>query len=256
MKLRKQGSPKSSHTAKANSTALVIGIQLLTLGCTTTASLAQTTESNESKQATKSGAMLRCSSLPVASFNQAQLQSKHSLLRNSGLPTASFDQAELLNGRALPLNATAMSTPGNMLQSIIDKKTGMDVTNRAETPQQSQGARNDGALTANGATASADSAVQLDENGVIVIDNDKPAQVEETITYKELETDDGKTIVKIGARFPVMLSSEVSSRTAKKGDPIEARLIYDLKIRRSSRSKKRCYCLGPRKLLPQRKNRR
>jgi hypothetical protein len=36
--------------------------------------------------------------------------------------------------------------------------------------------------------------------------------------------------VKAGARFPIVVTSEITSRTAKVGDPVQARLKYDLKI--------------------------
>ncbi|CAN5471659.1 hypothetical protein BH10CYA1_BH10CYA1_49730 [soil metagenome] len=67
-------------------------------------------------------------------------------------------------------------------------------------------------------------------NEPIVIDNDEAVEVESTIKYEELPTDEGKTHVKTGAKFPVVISSEITTKTSKKGDPVEARLKYDLKI--------------------------
>ncbi len=67
-------------------------------------------------------------------------------------------------------------------------------------------------------------------NEPIVIDNDEAVEVESTIKYEELPTDEGKTRVKTGAKFPVVISSEITTKTAKKGDAIEARLKYDLKM--------------------------
>ncbi len=67
-------------------------------------------------------------------------------------------------------------------------------------------------------------------NEPIVIDNDEVVEVESTIKYEELATDEGKTRVKTGAKFPVVISSEITTKTSKKGDPVEARLKYDLKI--------------------------
>jgi hypothetical protein len=64
----------------------------------------------------------------------------------------------------------------------------------------------------------------------IVIDNDEAVQMESTIKYEELPTDEGKTRVKTGAKFPVVISSQITTKTAKKGDAVEARLKYDLKI--------------------------
>jgi hypothetical protein len=68
-------------------------------------------------------------------------------------------------------------------------------------------------------------------NEPIVVDNDQAKETEETIKYRELPTDDGGTKVLIGATFPVVLCSQITSKTAKVGDPIEAHLKYDLKVR-------------------------
>lgn len=72
--------------------------------------------------------------------------------------------------------------------------------------------------------------VQSQTEGVVVVDNDEAEEVEETIKQEEIATDEGKTRAKAGARFPVVISSQISSKTAKKGEPITARLKYDLKI--------------------------
>jgi hypothetical protein len=67
-------------------------------------------------------------------------------------------------------------------------------------------------------------------NGAIVIDDDEALETKQTIQYRELPTDEGKTKVLVGAQFPVVMSSQISSKTAKQGDVIEARLKYDLQI--------------------------
>ncbi len=67
-------------------------------------------------------------------------------------------------------------------------------------------------------------------DSAITVDNDEEIEAKATIEYKELPTDDGKTKIISGARFPVVISSQINSKTAKKGDPLEARLKYDLKI--------------------------
>lgn len=64
---------------------------------------------------------------------------------------------------------------------------------------------------------------------VIVIDNDEAVETE-TIPYEELPTDDGKTKIVSGAQFPVVMSSQLNSKNNKKGDTLQARLKYDLKI--------------------------
>jgi len=68
------------------------------------------------------------------------------------------------------------------------------------------------------------------EGTVLVVDCDEKAAVQEETKYQNLETDEAKTHIKVGARFPIVVSSQLSSKTAKKGDPVEARLKYDLKI--------------------------
>lgn len=69
-----------------------------------------------------------------------------------------------------------------------------------------------------------------DEEGVITIDSDESEEVQSTIVYEELPTDEGKTHIKAGAQFPVAMVSQLSSKTAKIGDNIQARLKYDIKI--------------------------
>lgn len=66
--------------------------------------------------------------------------------------------------------------------------------------------------------------------GPIIIDNDEEVETQETIKYEEMPTDDGKTVIKAGARFPVVMQSELNSKTTKKGDPFQARVKYEVKI--------------------------
>ncbi len=68
------------------------------------------------------------------------------------------------------------------------------------------------------------------EEEPLVIDSDELVEVKATISYKDLPTDSGKTKILTGAQFPVVVCSQINSKTAKKGDPFEARLKYDLKI--------------------------
>lgn len=64
----------------------------------------------------------------------------------------------------------------------------------------------------------------------VIVDSDEQEEVEETLKYEDLPTDEGKTKVKAGAKFPIVITSQVSSKTAKKGDPFQGRLKFDLKI--------------------------
>ena len=63
-----------------------------------------------------------------------------------------------------------------------------------------------------------------------VLDNDEAAKPETSIQDRELTTDEQKTKVKSGSRFAIVLGSQISSKTAKKGEPLQAQLKYDLKI--------------------------
>ncbi len=75
------------------------------------------------------------------------------------------------------------------------------------------------------------SKVQAIDEGVIVIDNDEAQEVQETLKCEELPvTEGGASHAKAGARFPVVLASQITSKTAKVGDPLKAHLKFDLKI--------------------------
>lgn len=69
-------------------------------------------------------------------------------------------------------------------------------------------------------------------NGPIVIDNDEEGalEVNETAQWQEIPDEQGKTRVTTGARFPISIMSEISSKSARSGDPIQARTKVDLKI--------------------------
>jgi hypothetical protein len=67
----------------------------------------------------------------------------------------------------------------------------------------------------------------------IVIDNDDEraaALVEESYKWEEVPDEPGKTKMVTGAKFPVRVVSEISSKTAKVGDPVEGQTRVDLKI--------------------------
>jgi hypothetical protein len=63
----------------------------------------------------------------------------------------------------------------------------------------------------------------------IVIDSDEIIETNSGAS-EQLPTDPDKTRVIVGARFPVVLSSQINSKTAQAGDLIEARLKNDLLI--------------------------
>lgn len=71
-----------------------------------------------------------------------------------------------------------------------------------------------------------------EDQDVIVIDNDLETEVavEEEYKWEQIADSPDKTKIAAGARFPVCVISSISSKTAKKGDPVEARLMTDIKI--------------------------
>ena len=71
-----------------------------------------------------------------------------------------------------------------------------------------------------------------EDQEVIVIDNDLETEVavEEEYKWEQIADSPDKTKIAAGARFPVCVISSISSKTAKKGDPVEARLMTDIKI--------------------------
>lgn len=73
--------------------------------------------------------------------------------------------------------------------------------------------------------------IQAPKDDALIIDNDEAQEVQQTLKEEVLPlTADGKAHAKAGARFPVVLASELNSKTAKQGDLIKARLKFDLKI--------------------------
>lgn len=68
-------------------------------------------------------------------------------------------------------------------------------------------------------------ALVVREDGVLVVDNDYDVlQGEEKPRWEEIKDEPGKTVIKSGARFAVGVVSQLSSKTCKIGDPVEARL--------------------------------
>lgn len=70
----------------------------------------------------------------------------------------------------------------------------------------------------------------IEEGGVIVIDNDGEVPQKAEYVWKEIQDADGKTKIESGATFPITMMSALSSKTAKVGQPIEARLNVDINI--------------------------
>ncbi len=67
--------------------------------------------------------------------------------------------------------------------------------------------------------------------GPIIIDNDLEKEITVTeYVWKEIPDSDGKMHIDAGGRFPVTVVTSHTSKTAKVGDPVEARLKVDIKI--------------------------
>ncbi len=68
-------------------------------------------------------------------------------------------------------------------------------------------------------------------DGPIIIDNDLEKEITVTeYVWKEIPDSDGKLHIDAGGRFPVTVITSHTSKTAKVGDPVEARLKVDIKI--------------------------
>lgn len=68
-------------------------------------------------------------------------------------------------------------------------------------------------------------ALVVREDGVLIVDNDYDVlQEQEKPRWEEIKDEPGKTSIKSGARFAVGVVSQLTSKTCKVGDPVEARL--------------------------------
>lgn len=139
-----------------------------------------------------------------------------------------------------------------------DASTAAPVAEAAGTPEES--VNNESgvpiAFGLGGTLKDLEAAAKLSPDGIIVVDNDEAVEQNDHLQYEEMPLDDGKQNIKIGARFPVVISSALNSKTAKKGDRFEARLKYDLKIGDKLIAKKGSivrghldYCLKARTIL-------
>ncbi len=78
--------------------------------------------------------------------------------------------------------------------------------------------------------AAAESNSSEEASAVIVIDNDADVPQKAEVVWKEIQDEVGKTKIVSGATFPITMMSSLSSKTAKVGQPIEARLNVDITI--------------------------
>ncbi len=143
----------------------------------------------------------------------------------SGTPSEAIKSADAANSDA------AASADATKAAVDSDASTAAPITEATEVIEESKD--KDGASIAfglPGTLSDLEEAAKLSPDGIIVVDNDEAIEQNDHLQYEEMPLDEGKTKVKIGARFPVVISSGINSKTSKKGDRIEARLKYDLKI--------------------------
>jgi hypothetical protein len=76
-----------------------------------------------------------------------------------------------------------------------------------------------------------DTPIGLVTDGPIIIDNDLEKEMAVTeFIWKEIPDSEGKMHIDAGGRFPVIVITSHTSKTANVGDPVEARLKVDIKI--------------------------
>ena len=131
-------------------------------------------------------------------------------------------------------SANATQTAGSAESAAITRSTA--ITESATATQNTAAAETAAAEKTPPASAEAPRAVAMlvpetsSATNTIIIDNDEAVEQEATIKFEALPTDDGKTKAVAGAKFPIVIVSELSSKSAKVGDSIQGRLKYDLKI--------------------------
>lgn len=82
-------------------------------------------------------------------------------------------------------------------------------------------------------TSSSAVAAQDSPSEIMVVDNDEfkaAADAAAEITFKEMADSPDKTFIAAGSKFPVYMSSTITSKSAKVGDPVQGRTKVDIKI--------------------------
>jgi hypothetical protein len=171
--------------------------------------------------------------------------------------TSTADTAEVKTEASAPAVADQAATA--VAPPVDGDASTAAVADAAETIEDNNGDKHDGASIAFGLPGTLndlEAASKLTPDGIIVVDNDEAIEQNDHLQYEDMPLDEGKSKIKIGARFPVVISSAINSKTAKKGDRVEARLKYDLKIGDKLIAKKGSvvrghlnYCLKARTIL-------
>jgi hypothetical protein len=148
-----------------------------------------------------------------------------------GMAWAADDNGNVpLQNSSLPLPYLHMDNAASeaLVNGSKEHDTSFDTANRPIL-NEFLGKTENAAIGSN-AIASMFHADFLDGQGPIIIDNDEVQEAVQTIKYEEMPLADGGKKVKAGARFPVVVATEMNSKDAKEGDAFQARLKYDLKI--------------------------
>jgi hypothetical protein len=202
------------------------------------------TKSTESKVAETKAVETKASSQAETksdlSWSEPEALSSESSKAETATTSGAKTEPASTSGAELTASAPSASSPevSSASQAATAAETAVEKTKAAATEETSKSSNftvgNSGRITvASQVLALPPGSVlsrtpQLSETQIV--DSDEKEEVEETIKYEDLPTDEGKTKVKAGAKFPVVMSAQLTSKTAKKGDPFQARLKYELKI--------------------------
>lgn len=148
----------------------------------------------------------------VAAQNQFDSHRSGSLAE---LPVGAIQQQETVDAVGMTVIPSPMPAPGAGVTPY-------------ESPQTAQPMP-----IVNPLTAGRNDQEAPEHNGIIVVDTDQfdpPPSTQKAPVWKELADSPDKSIMTRGTEFPVSSISSLTSKTAKVGDPIEARLKVDLKI--------------------------
>lgn len=178
----------------------------------------------------------------MAVIDQAEANSKIAIPPNLNLSTtenASIPKAALVPEAPQILETAEVKEIFSTPKTVVNDSTILSTIMQAEVHKDVKASNKDMIFSDNLALAvpsptlfrSIEEEINIvKDEEPIIIDNDELVEVEATIKYKDMPTDGGKTKILTGAKFPVVVCSQINSKIANEGDPFEARLKYDLKI--------------------------
>jgi len=128
----------------------------------------------------------------------------------------------------MPLNAAYLlpiADPANLLKGEAKASESSDTTSDNTNSDVKAGD------SSNQSDKASESQTAVTGDGPVVIDNDLEKEIQVTeYVWKEIPDSEGKMHIDAGGRFPVTVVTSHTSKTAKVGDPVEARLKVDIKI--------------------------